>query len=296
MAELTEVQSNQVAAVVVTFHPEAEVLANLAEVRPQVQSLIVVDNGSTLAELELLRDSAQIMGFELIENGENLGVATALNVGVRRALELGAEWILLFDQDSRVTPDFTATMLRGFAQDPDRDRIGILIPLYIDMRFGTAMDAIREPDGSIETAITSGSLVLARVFRELGLFVDGLFIDGVDHEFSLRLRAANLMLKECVDARLLHSPGTPRSHTFLRKKPFLSANYSPARRYYQERNKVWLIRRYWRTFPGFCQRQLSVSSKELAKIVLFEEDKIRKCRFFFRGIWHGLHGRLGRLE
>ena len=289
-------QLNQAAAVVVTFHPEAEVLANLAEVRPQIETLIVVDNGSSGTELELLRGAAWSMGFELIENGENLGVATALNVGVRRALALGAECIFLFDQDSRVTADFAATMLRGFAADPDAGRIGILIPLYIDMRYGTAMDAIREPDGSIETAITSGSLIPARVFRELGLFVDGLFIDGVDHEFSLRLRAASLMLKECVEARLLHSPGTPRSHTLVRKKPILSANYSPVRRYYQERNKVWLIRRYWRIFPGFCRRQLTVSSKELAKIVLFEEDKVRKCRFFVRGIWHGLRGRLGRLE
>ena len=158
------------------------------------------------------------------------------------------------------------------------------------------MDAILEASGAIETAITSGSLVRLDTFQQLGLFEDSLFIDGVDHEFSLRVRAAGWCIQECSDAILLHAPGTPTVHRHrMRAKPFMSANYSPIRRYYQERNKIWLIRRYWRVFPAFCRRQLVVSAKDLAKILLFEKDKLLKTRYFLRGIWHGLRGRGGKL-
>jgi rhamnosyltransferase len=95
---------NGVCAVVVTFHPASEVLANLSQVHQQVQNVVVVDNGSRLESLAPLRAASASAGFHLIENGENLGVATALNIGIRQAQALGAVWVLLFDQDSALPP------------------------------------------------------------------------------------------------------------------------------------------------------------------------------------------------
>ncbi len=287
---------NGVCGVVVTYHPDPDVLENLERLRPQVEHLLVVDNGSSEAELAGVRAASGSLGFELIELVENLGIATGLNVGIRRAEALGSEWVLMFDQDSQVTDGFTSTLLDAFRRTEKRERLGILIPRYVDKRLGTAMDAIREEDGTVETAMTSGTMMRMQTFQEHGLFVDSLFIDGVDHEYSLRARAAGLAIRECAEAVLLHSPGSPSVHRVrLRKKPFMSSNYSPIRRYYQERNKIWLIRRYGRRFPDFSKRQLMVSLKDLAKIVLFESDRAVKCRYFFRGVWHGLIGRTGKL-
>ena len=227
---------------------------------------------------------------------KNLGIATALNVGIRRAQELGSEWVLLFDQDSQVTPNFSATMIQAFENAEPSRRLGLLVPSYVDKRLGNPMLALREADGQIETAMTSGTLVRMRTLREHGLFVDELFIDGVDHEFSLRLRSAGLALEECAGAVLLHSPGAPASYRLpIRSKPFCCSNYGAIRRYYQERNKVWLVRRYWRTFPAFSWRQMEVTFKEFTKIALFERDKARKFRYGLLGAWHGLTGRMGRL-
>ena len=71
---------NQVCAVIVTFRPRAEDLGNLARVRPQVEDLVVVDNGSPGEELLLLRAASRELNFALIENGQNLGIAAALNI------------------------------------------------------------------------------------------------------------------------------------------------------------------------------------------------------------------------
>lgn len=289
--------SDRACAVVVSYHPGPDVLENLALLGQQLRAVIVVDNGSTPEELAHLRSARSSIGFVLIENGENLGIATALNYGIRHALSLLCDRVFLFDQDSRITPGFVETMLSAFDLEASRGRLGILIPQYVDKRLGTAMPTVFESDGTIESAMTSGSLIASDTLRDHGLFVDELFIDGVDHEFSLRLRAAGFVIALCSEALLLHSPGAPTRHTLpWRRKPFLSSNYGHVRRYYQERNRIWLFRRYWRTFPGFCRRQTRDSLKEFSKIVMFERDKLRKIRHLLRGLWHGLRGRMGRLE
>jgi rhamnosyltransferase len=288
--------AREACGVVVTFHPELDVVENLTKLRAQIERVIVVDNGSTEAELAWLRAASRTVGFELIENGENLGIATAMNIGIRRGEALGSRWVFQFDQDSCVTDGFAEAMVSAFESSPADLPLGILVPLYQDKRSGEAMAATLEPDGRLESVMTSGSLMRMKTLQQYGLLRDELFIDGVDHELSLRLRAAGFRLAECASAVLLHSPGTPSSFRVIRKRPFQSANYSPVRRYYQERNKIWLVRRYWRTFPDFCKRQFRVSAKEGAKIVLFEGDKVRKLRYFLWGWWDGLRGRTGRRD
>ncbi len=286
--------SDVVCAVVVTYHPGQDVVENLSALRAETNRIIVVDNGSSGTELAMLDAAAKNLDLEIIRNGENLGIATALNIGIRRAQQLACPWVLLFDQDSCVTPGFVEAMLTGFRTLSDHGPIGILVPQYRDKRLGNVMEALRESDGQIETAMTSGSLLQMSTLNQHGLLLDELFIDGVDHELSLRLRAAGFRLVECADALLLHSPGSPQSHRIIRKKPFQTSNYSAVRRYYQERNKVWLVRKYWREFPEFSRRQFSVTLKEGIKVVVLEQNKLEKMIAFLRGWWHGLRGHLGR--
>jgi rhamnosyltransferase len=287
--------SNHVAAIVVTFHPDPDILANLSALRPQVQHLIVVDNASTPEELATLRSAASSLQFELLENAANLGVATALNLGIRHAFHLGAAWILLFDQDSRVTPGFTATMLQAFEAGPWHERLGLLVPSYADMRHGNilAPQWLNQADGTLAVTMTSGSLFRTQTLQQHGLFLDGLFIDAVDHEHCLRLRRAGLVLAECPAAVLLHSPAAPRQFRLGGKLLFEATHYSPVRRYYQQRNRVLMARLYLRHFPGYCLQLALTSLKDLVKIVFFEPGKLPKLKFFAMGVRDGLLGRDG---
>ncbi len=270
-------------------------MLNLRALRPQVDFLVVVDNGSSEKELERLRTEARGPGVQLVENGENLGIATALNIGVRRGLEHGSGWILLFDQDSRVEEDFVAGMLRGFEASEWGERLAILVPQYLDARLRLPIPANHVREG-LEAAMTSGSLIPARVFQQFGVFRDELFIDAVDYEYSLRLRRAGMVIDETAEATLLHEPGAPVLHRFAGRVVFRTANYSPVRRYYQERNKIWVTRRYFGKFPVFCLKLMMFSAKDFTKIVLAESNKLTKLRFFLRGVADGLRGRMGRIE
>lgn len=286
----------RVSGIVVTYHPDAEVMLNLAALRPQVGHLIVVDNGSDATALAMLQKASRDLGFDFIANGENLGIAAALNIGIHRAIDLGCDWLLLFDQDSRITGEFTAAMLATYSALSATQRLGILVPTYIDSRTSQSLPSIRLSGCTLATAITSGTLIAVSTFQTLGPFADELFIDSVDHEYSLRVRKAGYIIAVCESAHLLHSPGTPQPHTLLGLVKFQSTNYSPIRRYYQERNKLWMYRRYGLHFPAFCAREFVRSFVDLAKILLVESDKPRKCRFFFYGIYDGLRGRMGKLH
>ena len=283
-----------ICGVLVSYHPDAEVLRNLEAVRAQVQGLVVVDNGSSAEELALLRGVMGGGGFELMENGTNLGIATALNLGVRWAQAQGFRWVLLLDQDSRVTEGFVAAMRAGWARNAPGGRLAILVPRYVDSRFGTVLAPPVAGGGGLQAATTSGSLMPLAVFEDAGWFWDELFIDGVDYEYSLRVRELGYGIQECVEAVLLHSPATPSYHQFLGKR-VQAGNYSPVRRYYQERNKILVCKRHWRGYAGFLLGQFLISGKDLGKIVLLEGGKGEKVRMFGRGIWDGLRGRMGKL-
>lgn len=287
---------NNVCAVAVTFHPDRDVRENLSKLRTQVQSLVVVDNGSPQASLDFLRAASTQIGFELIENGENLGIAAALNMGVSWAGVRAFQWIALFDQDSAVTEGFIDTMLHAFESSPRGDRLAILVPRYIDRRSGSDLPAIVVRTGGLEAAMTSGTLMRVSSFHEHGLFEEDLFIDAVDYEYSLRLRSHGCFIEECSQALLLHSPGAPRVHKFCGRYLFQTANYSPVRRYYQERNKIWVARRYWKRFPFFCFKLFFFSSKDYVKCILAENRKWDKFRYANMGIADGLRGRMGRLN
>ena len=99
--EIPIMKDAHVAAVVITYHPPAVILQNIAAVAAQVGHVVVVDNtpnqcrsGSTNWNIA--------GGCTVIRNGKNRGIATALNLGVQRAISLGCEWIFTFDQDSRI--------------------------------------------------------------------------------------------------------------------------------------------------------------------------------------------------
>ena len=282
------------AAVVVTYEPEPELDENLTALRPQVDALIVVDNGSSSERREMIRAAAVRLDFELIENESNLGIATALNRGVERALEEGATWVFLFDQDSRATPGFVEAMLREYMTSRWRERLGILTPQYRDRERSAVLPALRAKEG-IAIAWTSGSLIRAETFRDYGLFREELFIDEVDHEYSLRLRKTGKVLDETQAATLLHGLGSPAEHRLLGRR-FRSTNYSPVRRYYQERNKVWMARQYGRSFPRFVLSRFRMTASDMWKIVAFEEDRWRKLRYSVRGMLDGLRGRMGKLQ
>jgi rhamnosyltransferase len=287
-------KQKSVCAVVVTYHPDAAVLENLSAIRPQVQGLLVVDNGSSEERRNHLRRGAREVGFTLIENEDNLGIATALNIGAKWAQSEGYTWLALFDQDSTAPPDFIDTMCRAYDTNRRRDRVALLVPRYIDSRLGTPLPPIYADNGSLQVAMTSGSLMPIAIFSQEGWFEESLFIDGVDYEYCLRLRSNGYSVEECTEAVLLHAPANFTEYRVNGSRLFVTSNYSAERRYYRDRNKIWMMRKYCTRYPAFILSALAGSLKDCVKILLAETDKRRKVFHMALGVRDGLLGRMGK--
>lgn len=84
-------------------------------------SVIMVDNGSFDKSVQFIKDN--FPQVELIENKKNLGFAAACNQGIKQALESGADYVLLLNNDTVVSSDFLIKMVRTGEQDR---KIGII--------------------------------------------------------------------------------------------------------------------------------------------------------------------------
>lgn len=284
-----------VGAVVVTFHPKAEYLQSIAGMRAQVDSMIVVDNGSEGAALESLRELVSAPGFTLLENGDNVGIATALNRGVLEAQRQGCRWVALFDQDSVLTEGFIDTMLEDFVSYRERVKIMQIVPRYLDPATGLEEAVSKHEDGGLFLTITSGSVFPMEAFEQCGLFRDELFIYCVDDDYSLRIRAKGFFIGLSQNAVLLHQSGSPTYRNFLGRK-IATKNYRSEARYYYGRNKVWLLRTYWRQFPRLIVPTVRQLFTIPFKIALMEGAPGTKVGMFYRGVLDGIVGRMGRLR
>jgi rhamnosyltransferase len=283
-----------VCAVMITFRPQAAVLENLATVRPQVEGLIVVDNGSAAESLRALHAAARELDFKLIENGVNLGIAAALNAGVRWAKAEGYQYVSLFDQDSTVTEGFIAAMRAAYESHPRRDKVAVVTPSQVEKSTGRARGHRWAKDGGPLVAITSGSLMPITLFDQCGWFQEELIIDCVDHEYCFRARSQGYTLAECRKAVLLVAVGSTTSHRAF-GMTMSARHYNATRRYYMTRNRLVMVRRFWRQQPAWCCRTLQDIFQDAIKVVLLEEGRWGKTRNTVRGIYDALGGRMGKV-
>jgi rhamnosyltransferase len=285
---------NSVAGVIVTFRPRAEDLSNIAKLRPQVEDLVVVDNGSPEDKLQLLRTASRELNFVLIENGDNLGIGAALNIGVKWAGANGSKWVALFDQDSTVTDGFISQMLAGFEDAASRCNLGLLVPRYKDPKSGIERIFGLAKDRGPFVTITSGSFFRADIFQKCGYFQEDLFIYAVDDEYSLRLRSKGYSIAQSQHAILLHASGYPSHYCLFGKRIFSPSNHSAGARYYLNRNRIWMLRVYGRRFPRWTHEVILASAKEIVKIAIAEKDRWFKVRMIIIGIRDGLSMRMGK--
>ena len=288
--------AQSVCAVIVTYHPSAGMFENIPKVLAQAQGLVVVDNGSNSDEIEPLRVASSTLGFHLIENGDNLGIAEALNQGIRWAKSQGFPWTILFDQDTGITDGFIRQMFVVWEFHPDRERLGSIHPKYVDPETGVESPVRRASDGGPVFSLTSGALMPTWIFDKIGWFASEYFIDCVDFEYCLRIRAAGYLIADSREAVLMHAAGHANKSLSFLGISFRPTHHSAVRRYYMSRNRIALYRKYFRVFPGWVLQSMNQSLRETVKCFLGERDRARKFRSFLLGTWDGLTGRMGKRD
>ena len=291
---------SKVAAIIVSYNPDKNLLDSVNLLISQVEKIIIVDNGSIEEKRKDISSIKDIDNerIEIIFNEENLGIATALNIGVREALKQGFNWILTMDQDSKASKDMVEKMFEVYNNIDEKERKSILsiFPNFVDERIQSIEEnSVMNTYEYVDADITSGNLVNAEVFDKVGFFDDSLFIDLVDTDFCMRLNEKNIKMIKVRDAILYHSLGESQSVKSILGK-FNTSNHSALRRYYMTRNRFYIWERYKDLNSFTLNRDKKLFKKEFIKIILGEKDKVNKIKMVFKGYKDYKKGVRGKLK
>lgn len=282
-------------AIVVSYNGRGLLRKCVESVRGQIDGVLVVDNGSDPETLKELRAIEAEKGCSVRYNGRNLGIAAALNRGVKYAIAKGYRFVLTLDDDSEATPGMVDKLLSA-AAEPGPDS-GIVAGNPFDLNakvfiLQSVLDNTTKPLIDVRTAISSGSLIDIRTFERVGFFDERLFLAYVDHDFCIRVTRAGFRIVLCRDAVLLHREGAKELRRFLGRRVCYD-RYSKEARYYIARNAIHVLRRYpdLRFTKVIGGRWVS----DLAKVAIFDRERFSKTAFILKGLWDGLTGRYGSL-
>jgi GT2 family glycosyltransferase len=83
---------------------------------------IIVDNGSTDDSVDRIKEVCP--DAVILQTHKNLGFAAGNNVGIRLALENGADYVFVLNNDTTVFPDTISAFVRVAEQHPDAAMMG----------------------------------------------------------------------------------------------------------------------------------------------------------------------------
>jgi len=286
-------------AVVVTYKPNVEILEKCVNsLVNQVDRLIIVDN--TPGKCQLLENFRKMQNIEIAYLNDNYGVAYAQNIGIKKALEEGVDFVLLSDQDTIYPLDYVEKMLECFKDD----RVAAAGPLFIDAHTGKVQFFVKKglfgfkkiypKTGKHEVLqlIASGTIINAKFIPEIGLMKEELFIDWVDMEWCWRAVKKGYKIIGNADVVIKHFHGE-KSKKFFTKNITLK---SCIRNYYTIRNGIYLAL-HSNVLDSYRRALLFLKTfRNIFLFSLLSNNFLSNLKCTLKGFYHGLIGKLGKLD
>jgi hypothetical protein len=245
-------QIPKVTIIVLNYNGLADTLAcleSLASLDYPESEVVVIDNASSDGSVAAIHQAYP--NIKVIETGQNLGYAEGNNVGLRYALETGADYILLLNNDTTVAADFLFRLIEATEADPEIGVAGPTIYYFdhpnviwsaggaIDWQRGqTAMLELDETDvgqfGSTPRQVdfVSGCALLIKrsVVERVGLLDARFFMYYEETEWCHRLRRAGYQILHVPQAKIWH------------KISSTAREASPQVHYYMTRNRLLFLK------------------------------------------------------
>jgi len=219
--------------------------------------VVLVDNASSEDPTPAIR--TEFPACDLIRNPENGGWAGGNNTGIRHALERGADYVLLLNNDTTVAPDLVDRLVTAATARPHFGVLGPIIRFMDDpdevMTDGCKFNDARvpgflqrlpvplqrhEPPAVASVDIVNGCcmMVAASVLRRVGLIDERFFLVHEESDLCLRVKRGGHGCGVLGEALVWHKG----SSAFRRTGKKLQ-------RYYDARNLLLLLRKHPRLRP-----------------------------------------------
>ena len=280
------------------WHETQECLKSLEKVDYDNFEIIIVDNGSQGEEHEKIESAHTIYNIQYtIYNKDNEGFAGGNNVGIKYALEHGADYVFLLNNDATVAPDFLAELVKIGESDKSFGILGSRIYKY-------SSDDVVFDGGKINKWLTKGEhrkyqvssikyqavdyitgaafFIKKEVIEKIGLMREEYFLYYEDVDWCIRAR------KEGYKCVLV-----PASHIW-HKVSATNKEGSPSYIYYHTRNALMLAK-----FNGNIAQKVAayilglwILLKQIIKYFLLPSKRVW-ARAMTRGVTDFYRGKYG---
>jgi GT2 family glycosyltransferase len=167
---------------------------------PSSSQVICVDNSPNGDSLIAIKKAYP--GIQLIKSDKNLGFAGGNNLGIKSALKLGADYILIINPDVTVGRSFFGPLLSVFSKSP---KVGLVAPAirhyqndqlffglegYVDWRFAAAKHInLRQLSSkklrASQFVTFACVLIKSEIFQKVGFLDEGYFMYLEDVDYCL---------------------------------------------------------------------------------------------------------------
>jgi len=283
----------------VTYNANTELLSkSINSIVFQADKVIIVDNTPNKDEkLEIFRNN----NLEIIYLEDNYGIAKAQNIGIKKALDENYDYVMLSDQDTIYPNNYINNMIKIF---DSYDNVCAIAPKFIDSMkksydgFISITPIIFKQffpiSGKHEVmqVIASGTIINAKYLNNIGLMDEKLFIDWVDLEWCWRARKKGYKIIGNADVIIEHQLGDSSKDLGFREVNLRS----PMRHYYITRNAFHLA---LRDKSLDILHRITLFFKSFRYIIgypLLSKPHLTHLKYVMLGFWHGIVGKLGKLE
>lgn len=177
---------------------------------------IVIDNASTDETVSYIKENFPEVC--LIEFQENLGFAKANNIGIKKALDEGADYVFLLNQDAWVENDTLSKLVQTFEEN---ENVGIASPIHLngsysgmDIGFTKYMPTDFISDAymgslkdyyEVNCVNAAAWLIKAESIRKVGGFDTMLFVHyGEDDNYCQRMKYHGYKIAVCTKTTICH--------------------------------------------------------------------------------------------
>ena len=225
-------------------------LLSVQKVEYKNLEVILVDNESNFEKINKIK--SDFNKVTVIESKENLGFASANNIGIKYAIKNKIEYLMLLNNDTEVNKKFLAPLLNSFKND---NLLGAVQPLimnynnrakvwnaggYLNNFFGFPYTNNKLKNKNLQIDWITGCCIVlkTKVIKKAGLIDEDFFAYYEDVDWSLRIKKLGYKLG-VVDSSVIFHHGTKSSNNSN-----FEGNLSPFVHYLNIRNHIYLIKKH----------------------------------------------------
>jgi GT2 family glycosyltransferase len=264
----------------------------------------VLDNGSNDDSVAQIRAVLPELYYpaELIENGYNLGFAEGNNVGIRKALSEGADYVLLLNNDTEIAPDFIEPLVKMAQSNPNIGITGSKIYYFdapeliwsaggiIGKSGATHQLGVNQPDSpefnqlrKVDYVSGCAMLVKRAVIEKVGMLDARFFAYYEETDWCARTTKAGFTVWYVPQSKVWH------------KISLKARVFTPYYVYLMSRNRLLFLRNRGMSAPRVLLSLVLVDLRTIATTSIFKRHRAARPmqKWHIKGVLDYLRGRFG---